>query len=64
MPNVPGRILTASQAASAGGGVTINTSIDARGADPSLLTRLGPALDRRDQQLVARIGHMMRRGDL
>lgn len=49
-------------AGAGGGSFNFNTNIDARGADPSVLARMGPMLDERDKRLMARIQDLRNRG--
>ncbi len=69
VPDVAGRILSNAQSraamagASGAGGATvnINTTIDARGADPAAAGRLETVLGARDRRLKADIADLMRR---
>jgi len=49
-------------AANAGGSITINNNIDARGADPSVISRLPAILAENNQRLKAEIRHERGRG--
>jgi len=59
-PNMSGQIA----ANGSGGGVSIVNQIDARGADPSTMSRLQVALDQRDRQLIAQVADMRSRGQI